>query len=157
MQALTRKFSAAPVLVGLVALVASQMARAADVPVKGEVLVILAKEAAGEYDPKLKQLPALQKAPFNGFKSMKVLSTTAIELSADKDVSVSLPNGGTLQLKLLERMPDGRHKLLVSVNKPGKQGTQVTMIASGEPFFVGGPSHEGGTLVMGVRVNSGNK
>jgi len=156
---LSRMLLAAPILVGVLAITASRPALAADAPVKGEVLVILAKEAAGEYDPKLKQLPALQKPPFSAFKSMSVLSTTAIELVAEKDATVELPNGRTLQLKLLERMPDGRHKVQVSINRPGKQDylPLLTVIASGEPFFVAGQSHAGGTLVIGVRVGSSKK
>jgi hypothetical protein len=131
----------------------------ADAPVKGEVLVILAKEPAGEIDPELKRLPALQKPPFSSYKSMKVLSTTDVELTSDKAATVVLPNGRTLQLKLLERMADGRHKVEVSINRPGKQDylPLLTVIASGEPFFVAGQSHQGGTLVIGVRVGSKGK
>lgn len=154
MQILTRMLSAAPVLFGLLALAASPLVHAADTAVKGEVLVILAKEAEGEYDPKLKKMPALQKPPFNGFKSMSILSTTGIELTSDKDATVSLPNGRTLSLKLLERLPDGRHKVQVSISRPDKDDrpTSLTVIASGEPFFVAGQNHGGGTLVIGVRV-----
>lgn len=135
---------------------APRAARADGATVRGEVTVILAKEAEGEFDPKLKQLPALQKPPFNGFKSMKVLSTTAVELADGRDASVELPNGRTLQLKLLERMPDGRHKVQVSINRPGKQDylPLLTVIASGEPFFVAGQSHAGGTLVIGVKIGA---
>ena len=136
------------------AILFAPIAKAADAPVKGEVLVILAKEAEGEYDAKLKQMPALQKPPFNSFKSMKVLSTNAIELVGETATTVALPNGRSLQLKLLEKMPDGRHKVQVSINRAGKQDylPLLTVIASGEPFFVAGQSFEGGTLVIGVRV-----
>jgi hypothetical protein len=129
----------------------------AESPVKGEVLVILAKEAAGEFDPKLKKLPALQKPPFSSFKSMTVLSESAIELTAERATTISLPNGRTLQLTLLERMADGRHKVQVSINRPGKQDALLTIVASNEPFFVAGQSLEGGTLVIGVRIAAGAK
>jgi hypothetical protein len=129
---------------------------AQSVKVSGEVIVVLAKEAEGEYDGKLKQMPALQKPPFNSFKSMKVLSTTQVELGTDKAPTVQLPNGRSLQLKLVERMPDGRHKVQVSINRAGKQDylPLLTVIASGEPFFVAGQSYEGGTLVIGVKVGA---
>ena len=52
---------------------------------------------------------------------MQVLSTHDVEVGTDKAALVELPNGRTLQLKLLERMPDGRHKVQVSINRPGKQ------------------------------------
>jgi hypothetical protein len=140
----------------LTAALAAAPVRADDGKVSGEVIVVLAKEAEGEYDPKLKQMPALQKPPFNSFKSMKVLSTTQVELAVDKTPTVELPNGRSLQLKLLERMPDGRHKVQVSINKGGKQDylPLLTVIASGEPFFVAGQSYEGGTLVIGVKVGA---
>jgi hypothetical protein len=143
-----------------IGLLASQV-QAEDAAVSGEVLVILAKEEAGEIDAQLKQLPALQKPPFSGFKSMKVLSTNGVTLKGDQASTVSLPNGRTLQLKLLERMPDGRHKVQVSINRPGKKEQDylplLTVIASGEPFFVAGQSYEGGTLVLGVRIGGAKK
>jgi len=131
----------------------------ADSPVKGEVLVILAKEEPGEFDARLKEMPALQKPPFSSYKSMKVLSQNAVELSDERAATVALPNGRTLQLTLLERMPDGRHKVQVSINAPGKQDylPLLTVLASGEPFFVAGQSYQGGTLVIGVRVGGAAK
>ena len=149
-------------VLGLIALgLSAQAARADEAAVSGEVLVILAKEEPGEIDAQLKQLPALQKPPFNGFKSMKVLSTNAVSLKGETPATVSLPNGRTLQLKLLERMPDGRHKVQVSISRPGKKEQDylplLTVIASGEPFFVAGQSYEGGTLVLGVRIGAAKK
>jgi hypothetical protein len=148
---LTAVSGIAPALL-LTALAAPAVVRADDAKVSGEVTVVLAKEAEGEYDAKLKQLPALQKPPFNGFKSMKVLSTTPVELGADKTPSVALPNGRSLQLKLLENMADGRHKVQIAIKQEGKPDKLITVVASGEPFFVAGQSFEGGTLVIGVRV-----
>jgi hypothetical protein len=147
-------FSLSLAVIGLLALGASPVARAADAAVRGEVLVILAKQADGEYDPKLRKIAALQKPPFDGFKSMSVLSTTGNELNADKDATVKLPDARTLTLKLLERLADGRHQVQVSISKPGKDDppTSMTVIASSEPFFVAGQSHDGGTLVIGVRI-----
>ena len=136
-------------------LLPAQLAQAdASAPVKGEVLVILAREEAGDYDAKLKQMPALQKAPFSAYRSMKVLSTNAVALSDAQAALVELPNGRTLQLKLLARLADGRHTVQVSINRPGKQDylPLLTVNVSNEPFFVAGQSYQGGTLVIGVRV-----
>jgi hypothetical protein len=137
----------------------ARSAHAADSTVKGQVLVILAKEEAGAIDDQLKKLQALQKAPFNAYKSMQVLSTHDVEVGADKAALVELPNGRTLQLKLLQRMPDGRHKVQVSINRPGKSDylPLLTVIVSSEPFFVAGQSYQGGTLVIGVRVGEPKK
>jgi hypothetical protein len=152
-----RANAARAALLGLCLLGVARIAAAADAPVKTQVLVILAKEEAGEIDPKLKQVRALQKPPFNGFKSMKVLSTSDVELSTDQAATVALPNGRTLQIKLLQHLPDGRNKVQVSINRPEKQDylPLLTVTASGEPFFVAGQRFEGGTLVIGVRVGDG--
>ena len=131
------------------------VAYAADAPVGGEVMVILAKKEPGAFDAKLKQLAPLQNPPFDGFKSMTVLSSAEISISESKTASVDLPNGGKLELKLVQRMPDGRHKVELSLARPGKQNTVMTVVASGEMFFIAGQKHEGGTLVIGVRVGSG--
>lgn len=123
-------------------------------PVKGEVLVVLAKEAAGTIDPKLKSIAALQKPPFNSFGTMELVATHPVTLTDAEPALVSLPNGRSLQIKLVERMPDGRHKVSVSINRPDKQDylPLLTVIASGEPFFVAGQKHAGGTLVIGVQI-----
>jgi hypothetical protein len=127
---------------------------AADGAVRGEVLVVLAKEAPGPVDPKLKEIAALQKPPFSSFAAMELLATHAVELSEAAPATVPLPNGRSLLLKLIERMPDGRHKVEVSINRPDKQDylPLLTVIASDEPFFVAGQKHAGGTLVIGVRI-----
>lgn len=135
---------------------ASSALPAAAQDVKGEVLVVLAKEAEGPIDAKLKPIDALQKPPFNSFKSMELLATHPIVLTDSAPATVELPNGRTLQIKLVERMPDGRHKVSVSINRPDKQDylPLLTVIASGEPFFVAGQKHAGGTLVIGVQIGS---
>lgn len=126
----------------------------AEEPVKGEVLVVLAKEAAGPIDPKLKAIAALQKPPFNSFGTMELVATHPVTLTDATPATVALPNGRSLQIKLVERMPDGRHKVSVSINRPDKQDylPLLTVIASGEPFFVAGQKHAGGTLVIGVQI-----
>lgn len=133
------------------------LAHAVDTPVSGEALVILAKEEPGDFDPKLKQYPALQKGSFRLYKSMKVLSTTSFAITEGKDAAVDLPTGGKAQLKLVQRMPDGRLKVEMSIARPGKPDAVLTVVASSEPFFVAGQAYEGGVLVIGVRVSNAVK
>jgi len=124
--------------------------------VKGEVLVVLAKEAAGPIDARLKSIAALQKPPFNGFGTKELLATHPVTLSDAEPATVQLPNGRSLLIKLVERMPDGRHKVSVSINRPDKKDylPLLTVIASDEPFFVAGQKHAGGTLVIGVQIGA---
>jgi hypothetical protein len=129
----------------------------APAPVAGEVLVVLASEQEGEMDPALANVPALRKPPFSAFRSMRVLSKPRVQLQLDQPVAVELPNGRTVQLELQERMADGRFKVKVSINKPNQKDylPLLQVLASpGEPFFVAGQSHQGGTLVIGVKVGA---
>lgn len=124
-------------------------------PLSGEVFVILASAEEGPVDPSLGSIKALKEPPFNGFKSMKILSRTPLSLKGSDSSTVELPNGRRLQLTLLSRMPDGRAKVQVSINRPSQKDylPLLQVIASaGEPFFVAGQKHQGGTLVIGVRV-----
>jgi len=129
---------------------------AANSSVPAEVLVVLAKEEAGQMDPQLKNMTALRRPPFNAFRSMKILSRPKLTLTPGKDELVSLPNGRRVKLTLLRVMPDGRYKVKAAINRPGKADylPLLQVVASaGDPFFVAGQSYEGGTLVVGVIVD----
>lgn len=122
---------------------------------RGEVLVVLAKEEAGTIDPALANVAALRKPPFNAFRSMKVLSRPPLRLNGNTPVEISLPNGRRLRLVLEQTLPDGRFRVRVSINRPNQTDylPLLQVIASpGEPFFVAGQSHEGGTLVVGISL-----
>jgi hypothetical protein len=146
------------VAVGVCALGATAVARAQDkpgAPLAGEVLVLLASEGEGAIDPSLNHLRALKHPPFNAFKSIKILSRSALQLEIDKPVELDLPNGRKIHLTLLERQADGRQRVQVSINRPHEKDylPLLQVIArSGEHFFVAGQKFEGGTLVIGVRV-----
>jgi hypothetical protein len=127
---------------------------AAEDNVQGEVLVILAKAEPGAVDPKLAGMLALRKPPFDGYKSMTLLSTTPVTLNSRQASISDLPKGRKLMLRLLGSTRDGRHRVEVSINKPNKQDylPLLTVLASKEPFFVAGQSFKGGTLIIGVRL-----
>jgi hypothetical protein len=132
----------------------SDRTSAASVP--AEVLVVLAKEEAGEVDPQLQRLTALRRPPFNSFRSMKILSRPRLTLVPGRDALVSLPNGRRVKLTLLRVMPDGRYKVRAAINRPDKADylPLLQVVASaGDPFFVAGQSYQGGTLVVGVIVD----
>jgi len=142
----------------LLAAALSQPASAQVTSTRAEVLVILAKDA-GPMDPTLKKIEALQKPPFNAFKSMAVLKKHDVEVTKGKPVDVQLPNGRKLQLHMVEALPDGRFKIKVSINKPKKKDylPLLQVIASPtEPFFIAGQSFQGGTMIIGVQVGKGS-
>jgi hypothetical protein len=124
--------------------------------VPAEVLVVLAKEEAGDIDPELKKMTALRRPPFNSFRSMKILSRPKLTLTPGKDELVSLPNGRRMKLTLLRVMPDGRYKVKAAINRPDKSDylPLLQVVASaGDPFFVAGQTYQGGTLIVGVIVD----
>jgi hypothetical protein len=128
---------------------------AQDEKVSAEVLVVLAKEEAGEIDPALRSLPALTRPPFNAFKSMALLSRPTLELKPGKDSELALPNGRKLRIEVVQILPNGRYRVKVSINRPNQQDylPLLHVVASeNDPFFVAGQAHEGGTLVIGVRL-----
>jgi len=121
----------------------------------GEVLVVLAKEEAGTIDTALANVPALRRPPFNSFRSMRVLSRPSVAIRVGRPSTVNLPNGRRLQLVVQQVLPDGRYRVRVSINRPNQNDylPLLQVVASpGDPFFVAGQSHQGGTLVIGVRV-----
>lgn len=141
----------------LAALLSSSPPASAQAPAtQAEVLVILAKNE-GPVDAELKKIEALQKPPFNTFKSMKVLKKHRIAVAKGKPVDVELPNGRKLQLHMVEALADGRFKIKVAINKPKKKDylPLLQVIASpAEPFFIAGQSYQGGTMIIGVQVGA---
>jgi hypothetical protein len=126
--------------------------------VSAEVLVVLAKEEAGDIDASLRSMAALRRPPFNTFRSMQVLSRPRVGLLPEQPSEIRLPNGRSLRLVLQQVMPDGRYRVRVSINRPNQNDylPLLQVVASpGDPFFVAGQSHQGGTLVVGVRVGQG--
>jgi hypothetical protein len=116
---------------------------------------VLARETGGSIDPTLRGEAALRRPPFNTFHSMQVLSRPSGLMTAREPVMVDLPNGRRLQVRLVQRLSNGQVRVQVSINRPGLRDylPVMTVDASpGDPFFVAGQSHAGGTLIIGVRV-----
>lgn len=121
----------------------------------GEVLVLLATGEEGSVDPSLGKLRALKHAPFNEYKTIKLLSKNTVTLPMDQPVEVDLPKRRKLVLRLVAKLPDGRAKVQLSISRANQKDylPLLHVIASAdEPFFVAGQKFEGGTLVIGVRV-----
>ncbi len=121
----------------------------------GEVLVVLASEQGGVIDANLAQEPALRQPPFNAYRSMRLLDRRPVTLGVGRPAAVELPNGRRVQITFMQRLPNGRLQVRVSINRPDQndylQGVTVET-SPGVPFFIAGQAFQGGTLVIGVRV-----
>ncbi len=121
----------------------------------GEVVVILAKEEAGTVDPTLASMTALRRPPFDSFRSLSRLSRSEIQLGVGQEQDVLLPNGRRVRLKLEQVLPNGKLRIRASINRPDKKDylPLLQVVATpGDPFFVVGQSHQGGTLIVGIKV-----
>lgn len=130
-------------------------APAAALAIPATVMVVLGSSQGSGSDAALSKLEALRKPPFDSFTKKTLLKRVDVVLAPGKEVEVELPNGRKLRLSLLERAGDGRYRVTVSINRPGKQDylpVMTVVAAPGDPFFVAGQKHEGGTLIIGVSV-----
>ena len=125
--------------------------------VPAEVLVVLGSTEGSGSDPQLDKLEALRKPPFDSFPKKVLLKRVEVRLELGKEAELELPNGRKLRLSLLEKLKDGRLRVSLSINRPGQRDYLPVMTvaaAPGDPFFVAGQKHEGGTLIIGVRVGA---
>jgi len=130
----------------------------ADLPsVPAEVLVVLGSSEGTGVDPELEKLETLRKPPFDAFTKKTLLQRVQIRLVQGTPAEVDLPNGRKLRLAWLETRSDGRYRLSLSINRPGQRDylpVMTVVAAPGDPFFVAGQKHDGGTLIVGVRAGA---
>ena len=131
-------------------------ASAQDRTVEGEVQIILAEEAEGTIDPRLANLEALRRAPFNLYRTLTLHSSRRIQLRVNEPRELPLPNGRRIRLVLWQITSEGRYRIRVSINRPGQRDYLPEMsvrTSPGDPFFVAGQGFQRGTLVVGIRLS----
>ncbi len=124
-------------------------------PIPGAVMVVLGFSEGTGIDAAIAKLDALKKAPFDSFPKKALLSNASVALTVGKESEVELPNGRKLRLVVVEKTSDGRFRVTLSINREGKQDylPLMTVVATpGDPFFVAGQKHQGGTLIIGITV-----
>ena len=130
----------------------------AQAPVPGEVMIILASSLLpGPIDPRLANVQALRRPPFDNYTSMALLSSPRVRLTVGEAEEVRLPNGRRIRIVLREITANGRYRLQVSINRPGQQDylPEMSVVTSpGDPFFIAGQSFREGTLVIGIRLGT---
>lgn len=155
-----RRVASIAVLVLTSALLSSPSAMrsvSAQETIDGEILVILASETAGTIAPELAGIAALRQAPFSSYRSMSLLASHPVSLVIDRPMDIPLPNGRVMQVIAEERLPDGRVRTRVSINRPGERDYlpgATLLLPRCEPAFLAGQSFGGGTLVLGIRFGA---
>ena len=114
-------------------------------------------DGGGSIDPSIGSMPQLRKPPFSAYNAYKLLDKKLLPLEKGKPVMYPLVNGRTLQVTFLDATADRRFHVGTAINQPGGQAflklLEVTA-APNEPFFVGGQSYQGGTLVLGITIKA---
>ena len=127
----------------------------AEQPLVAEVLILHATNEQKGIDPRIGKLPELGKSPFSNYDSYQVLDRARLPLKKDAPQNLKLPNGRTLQVRLLEELGPDSVRLSASINRPsGKEFLPLLEVKAhaGQAFIVAGQSHKKGILVLVIRV-----
>ena len=124
-------------------------------PLAAEVLILHATNEKKGIDPRIGTLPELGKPPFSNYDSYQVLDRARLPLTKDDAQNLKLPNGRTLQVRLLDEPGPDSVRLSASINRPnGKEFLPLLEVKAhvGQAFIVAGQSHKKGILVLVIRV-----
>ena len=127
----------------------------AEQPLLAEVLILHATNEQKGIDPRIGKLPELGKSPFSNYDSYQVLDRARLPLKKDAPENLKLPNGRTLQVRLLDELGPDSVRLSASINRPsGKEFLPLLEVKAhvGQAFIVAGQSHKKGILVLVIRV-----
>ncbi|HEX3775371.1 MAG TPA: hypothetical protein VHV51_12960 [Polyangiaceae bacterium] len=119
-----------------------------------EVLILHATNDKTGIDPRIGKLPELGQPPFSNYDSYKLLARTRLPLKSEPE-NLKLPNGRTLQVRLLEVPQKDSVRLSASINRPnGKEFLPLLEVKArvGQAFIVAGQSYKKGILVLVIRV-----
>lgn len=130
--------------------------------VSAEIIVLHGTNAGTGIDPKIGNIPALSKPPFSSYNSYKLLDRSSRALQKGKSATFKLPTSRDLQVLFKDLVPPSkqgeptRYVISASIQKANGQAYLPNVEVSakqGEWFFVGGQSYNGGSLVIGIKVN----
>lgn len=120
-----------------------------------EIVVLHGSNTGEGIDPRIGDMPQLQKPPFSAYNTYKLLSQSRIPLAGSKPGETKLPNDSVLQIALKEALPEGRFKVATSV-KSAKGSSFLPLLevttSLNERFFVAGQSYDNGVLWVGIRL-----
>jgi len=119
-----------------------------------EVLILHATNDKKGIDARIGKLPELAKSPFSNYDSYQLLDRVRLPLKKEQAV-LKLPNGRTLQVRLVDEPGPDSVRLSASINRPnGKEFLPLLEVKAhvGQAFIVAGQSHKKGILVLVIRI-----
>src|SRR4051812_17092278 len=125
-----------------------------DQSLAAEVLILHATNDKQGIDPRIGKLPELSKSPFSNYDSYQLLDRVRLPLKKEEAV-LKLPNGRTLQVRLVDEPGPDSVRLSASINRPnGKEFLPLLEVKAhvGQAFIVAGQSHKKGILVLVIRI-----
>ena len=125
-----------------------------DQSLAAEVLILHAMNDKKGIDGRIGKLPELSKSPFSNYDSYQLLDRVRLPLKKEQAV-LKLPNGRTLQVRLVDEPGPDSVRLSASINRPnGKEFLPLLEVKAhvGQAFIVAGQSHKKGILVLVIRV-----
>jgi len=120
-----------------------------------EVLILHATNDKTGVDQRIGKLPELGKPPFSNYDSYRLIDRARLPLKKDDPENLKLPNGRTLQVRLLEQLEKDSVRMSASINRPsGKEFLPLLEVKAkvGQAFIVAGQSYKKGILVLVIRV-----
>jgi len=124
-------------------------------PFSTEVLILHATNDKTGVDQRIGKLPELGKPPFSNYDSYQLIDRSRLPLKKDDPQNLKLPNGRTLQVRLLEQLEKDSVRMSASINRPsGKEFLPLLEVKAkvGQAFIVAGQSYKKGILVLVIRV-----
>lgn len=127
--------------------------------VSAEIMILHGTNSGSGIDPKIGKIPALSKPPLSSYNSYKLLDRSKLQLDLGKTGSQKLPTGSDLQVTYKSAVapakPGDPPRYAISASIHGKSSVPSIDVnaKAGEWFFVGGPSYNGGGLVIGIKIN----
>jgi hypothetical protein len=122
-----------------------------------EIMVLHGTNNGSGIDPKIGKMPALSKPPFSAYNSYKLLDRSKQQLDQGKSGSLKLPTGRDLLVTYKSVIAPTKAgdppRYVISASIPSVLPNVDFNAKAGEWFFVGGPSYNGGGLVIGIKVN----
>jgi len=124
-----------------------------------EVVVLHAKNDGSGIDPKIGPMPELAKPPFSSYSGYKLLGRDSLALRKGQPSTLKLPNGRDLMVTWKDDLakPGEPKKYVINASIQKGDGKVFLPLLSvnakaGEVVFVAGQTHEGGILVIGLKV-----